>query len=260
MMVIRQYKARGLFTDVLLGTVAIDDAWGIMIFSVSLAIAQVLQVGQFSEWIIMAVTIKAAAKIFLSVILGSIMAIIASRISGYLKKREDVLTFILGAILINTGVALYFHMSPLLSNMFFGAMLVNIEKTSFKFFESVNSVDWPLYVMFYVLAGANLDIGLLTSLGLIGSVYIISRIIGRIGGAYAGAVIARAEQSIRRYMGLALMAQAGVAIGLAMMAKASLPHTGGAILNTIIATTVVYEIFGPIAARYALLKAKDINT
>ncbi len=260
MMVIRQYKARGLFTDVLLGTVAIDDAWGIMIFSVSLAIAQVLQVGQFSEWIIMAVTIKAAAKIFLSVILGSIMALITSRISGYLKRREDVLTFILGAILINTGVALYFHMSPLLSNMFFGAMLVNIEKTSFKFFESVNSVDWPLYVMFYVLAGANLDIGLLTSLGLIGSVYIISRIIGRIGGAYAGAVIAGAEQSVRRYMGLALMAQAGVAIGLAMMAKASLPHTGGAILNTIIATTVVYEIFGPIAARYALLKAKDINT
>ena len=260
MMVIRQYKARGMFTDVLLGTVAIDDAWGIMIFSVSLAIAQVLQVGQFSEWIIMAVTIKAAAKIFLSVILGSIMAIIASRISGYLKRREDVLTFILGAILINTGVALYFHMSPLLSNMFFGAMLVNIEKTSFKFFESVNSVDWPLYVMFYVLAGANLDIGLLGSLGLIGSVYIISRIFGRIGGAYAGAVIAGAEQSIRRYMGLALMAQAGVAIGLAMMAKASLPHTGGAILNTIIATTVVYEIFGPIAARYALLKAKDINT
>jgi Kef-type K+ transport system membrane component KefB len=260
MMVIRQYKARGLFTDVLLGTVAIDDAWGIMIFSISLAIAQVLQIGQFSEWIIMTVTIKAAAKIFLSVILGLIMAIIASKISGYLKRREDVLTFILGAILINTGVALYFHMSPLLSNMFFGAVLVNIEKTSFKFFESVNSVDWPLYVMFYVLAGANLDIGLLNSLGLIGSVYIISRIVGRIGGAYAGAVIAGADQSIRRYMGLALMAQAGVAIGLAMMAKASLPHSGGAILNTIIATTVVYEIFGPIATRYALLKAKDINT
>jgi len=258
MMVIRQYKARGLFTDVLLGTVAIDDAWGIMIFSVSLAIAQVLQIGQFSEWIIMTVTIKAAAKIFLSVILGSITAIIASKISGYLKRREDVLTFILGAILINTGVALYFHMSPLLSNMFFGVMLVNIEKTSFKFFESVNSVDWPLYVMFYVLAGANLDIGLLSSLGLIGSVYIISRIIGRIGGAYAGAIFAGTEQSIRRYMGLALMAQAGVAIGLAMMAKASLPHTGGTILNIIIATTVIYEILGPIATRYSLSKAGDI--
>ncbi|WP_162532224.1 cation:proton antiporter [Candidatus Scalindua japonica] len=258
MMVIRQYRARGLFTDVLLGTVAIDDAWGIIIFSVSLAIAQVLQIGQFSEWIIMAVTVKAAGKIFLSVILGSIIAIIASKISIYLKRREDVLTFILGAILINTGVALYFHLSPLLSNMFFGTVLVNIGKTPFRFFDTVNSVDWPLYVMFYVLAGANLNIGLLSSLGLIGSVYIISRIVGRIAGAYTGAIIAGTEQSIRKYMGLALMAQAGVAIGLAIMARTNLPKTGGTILNTIIATTVIYEILGPIATRYSLSKAGDI--
>ncbi len=223
MMVIRQYKARGLFSDVLLGTVAIDDAWGIIIFSVSLAIAQILQFGQFSEMIIMFVTIKAVGKIIFSMILGLIMAFLVSRISVYLKRREDVLTFILGAILINTGVALYFHMSPLLSNMFFGAVLVNIEKTSFRFFDSLSAVDWPLYVMFYVLAGANLNVGLLSTLGLIGSVYIISRIIGRIGGAYAGAVIAGTDKSIKKYMGLALMAQAGVAIGLAMMAKANLP-------------------------------------
>ena len=169
-----------------------------------------------------------------------------------------MLTFILGAILINTGIALYFHMSPLLSNMFFSAVLVNIEKTSFRFFDSLSAVDWPLYVMFYVLAGANLNVGLLSTLGLIGSVYIISRIIGRIVGAYTGAVIARAENSIKKYMGLALMAQAGVAIGLAMMAKVNLPQTGGAILNTIIATTVIYEILGPIATRYALIKSGDI--
>jgi Kef-type K+ transport system membrane component KefB len=258
MLIIRQYRARGLFTDVLLGTVAIDDAWGIIIFSVSLAIAQIVQLGQFSELIIMLVTIKAAGKIFFSMILGLIMAFLVSRISVYLKRREDVLTFILGAILINTGVALYFHMSPLLSNMVFGAVLVNIEKTAFKFFKSLNTVDWPLYVMFYVLAGANLDVGLLSTLGLIGSVYIILRVVGKIGGAYAGAVIAGTDKNIRKYMGLALMPQAGVAIGLAMMAKVNLPNTGGTILNTIIATTVIYEILGPIATRYALLKARDI--
>ncbi len=258
MMVIRQYKARGLFTDVLLGTVAIDDAWGIMIFSVSLAIAQSLQLGQLSELIIMFVTMKAAGKIFFSMILGLIMAFLVSKISVYLRRREDVLTFILGAILINTGIALYFNMSPLLSNMFFGGVLVNIEKTSFKFFDSLNTVDWPLYVMFYVLAGANLEVGLLSSLGLIGAVYIISRIMGRIGGAYAGAVIAGTDKSIKKYMGLALLAQAGVAIGLAMMVKVNLPHTGGAILNTIIATTVIYEILGPVATRYSLIKSGDI--
>ena len=139
MMVIRQYKARGLFSDVLLGTVAIDDAWGIMIFSVSLAIAQSIQLGQFSELVIMFVTMKAAGTIFFSVILGSIMAFLVSRTSVYLKRREVMLTFILGAVLINTGIALFFNISPLLSNMFFGAVLVNIEKTSFRFFDSLSA-------------------------------------------------------------------------------------------------------------------------
>ncbi|MCR4292571.1 MAG: cation:proton antiporter [Candidatus Kuenenia sp.] len=258
MMVIRQYRARGLFTDVLVGIVAIDDAWGIMLFSVSLAIAQIVQIGHFSELIIMSVAAKAAGKIFFSMALGSIMAFFVSRISIYLNRKEDVLTFILGAILINTGAALYFHMSPLLSNMFFGAVIVNIDKTAFRFFDSLSNIDWPFYIMFYVLAGANLDVGLIPTLGIIGSVYIIARIMGRIGGAYAGAVIGGTDKSIKRYMGLALMAQAGVAIGLAMMAKSQLPHTGGAILNTIIATTVIYEIIGPIATRYALVKSGDI--
>lgn len=258
MMVIRQYRARGLFTDVLVGIVAIDDAWGIMLFSVSLAIAQIVQIGHFSELIILSVAAKAAGKIFFSMALGSIMAFFVSRISIYLNRKEDMLTFILGAILINTGAALYFHMSPLLSNMFFGAVIVNIDKTAFRFFDSLANIDWPFYIMFYVLAGANLDVGLIPTLGIIGSVYIIARIMGRIGGAYAGAVIAGTDKSIKRYMGLALMAQAGVAIGLAMMAKSQLPHTGGAILNTIIATTVIYEIIGPIATRYALVKSGDI--
>ncbi len=258
MMVIRQYKARGLFSDVLLGTVAIDDAWGIMIFSVSLAIAQSIQLGQFSELVIMFVTMKAAGTIFFSVILGSIMAFLVSRTSVYLKRREVMLTFILGAVLINTGIALFFNISPLLSNMFFGAVLVNIEKTSFRFFDSLSAVDWPLYIMFYVLAGANLEIGLLPTLGLIGSVYITLRVVGKMGGAYVGGTIAGTEKNIKKYMGLALMPQAGVALGLAMLAKVNLPHTGEAIFNTIIATTVIYEILGPVATRYSLIKAGDV--
>jgi Kef-type K+ transport system membrane component KefB len=112
--------------------------------------------------------------------------------------------------------------------------------------------------MFYVLSGAHLEIGLLPTLGLIGSIYILSRIVGRISGAYIGGIIAGTDKSIKRYMGLALMPQAGVAIGLAMVAKASLPQTGGEIFNIIVITTVVYEIIGPIATRYALAKAGNI--
>ncbi len=258
MMVIRQYKSRGKFTDILLGTVAIDDAWGIMIFSLSLSIAQAFQLGQSSELFILFATVTASGKIILSIILGSITAFLVSKASVYLKKKEVMLTFVLGAILINTGLALYFNISPLLSNMFFGAIVVNIDKTAFKYFESVNDVDWPFYVMFYVLAGASLEIKLLSTLGLIGSIYIIFRIVGRICGSYVGGFIAETDKSIRNYMGLALMPQAGVAIGLAMLAKVNLPDTGSSIFNTIIATSVFYEIMGPIATKFALYKAGDI--
>ena len=258
MMVIRQYKARGTFTDILLGTVAIDDAWGIIIFSLCLSIAQTFQLGQSSELFILLAIVKATGKIILSMILGLITAFLVSRVSAYLKRKEVMLTFILGAILLNTGLALYFNISPLLSNMFFGAMLVNIDKKAFRYFESLQAVDWPLYIMFYVLVGAHLEIGLLHTLGIIGSVYITLRVVGKVGGVYVGSTIAGTDSKIKNYMGIALMPQAGVALGLAMLAKVNLPHTGGAILNTIIATTVIYEILGPIATRYSLIKARNI--
>ena len=257
-MIIRQYRSRGSFTDVLLGTVAIDDAWGIMIFSICLAVAQTFQSDQHAELFIFLSALKASGKIVFSLVHGFFMAFLFSWVSVYAKKNEEMLTLILGTVLLNTGVALFFDISALLSNMFFGAVLVNINKTAFKFFDSLKTIDWPLYVMFYVLAGANLDISLLSTLGSIGSVYILFRIFGRLGGAYVGSVVAGTDKSIKYYMGLALMPQAGVAIGLAMLAKATLPQSGGEIFNTIVATSVVFEIFGPIATRYALAKAGNI--
>jgi Kef-type K+ transport system membrane component KefB len=258
MIIIRQYRARGTFTDILIGTVAIDDAWGIMIFSLCLSVAQTFQYGNASELFVLFALGKAIAMIILSVILGLTMAYIVSWVSAKLKRPEVMLTFILGAIFINTGISIFFNASPLLSNMFFGAVLVNIDKTAFRYFESVSKVDWPLYVMFYVFAGAGLEIGLLSSLGLVGSIYIASRIMGRVGGGYVGGLLSGTDSKVRIYMGIALMPQAGVAIGLAMLAKTILHDSGATIFNTIIITTVIYEILGPIATRYALSKAGDI--
>jgi NhaP-type Na+/H+ or K+/H+ antiporter len=258
MMVIRQYRAKGKFTEILLGVVAIDDAWGIIIFSLSLSIAKIFQVGQFSELAVFLITMQAVGKIILSMLLGSVIAFLVSKVSVYLKRSETMLTFILGAILTNTGLAIYFDLSPLLTNMFFGAMLVNIDKTAFRYFDSLSNADWPLYVMFYVIAGANLEIGLLSNLGFIGSIYIVFRTLGLFGGAYVGGIVVQTEKKITRYLGLALMPQAGVAIGLAMLAKVSFPDAGSLIFNMVIATTVVFEIFGPIATRFALSKAGDI--
>lgn len=258
MIIIRQYRARGTFTDILIGSVAIDDAWGIIIFSLCLSVAQTFQYGNASELFVLIALGKATGKIVLSVIVGFTMAYIVSWVSTHLKRTEVMLTFILGAIFINTGISISFNVSPLLSNMIFGAVLVNIDTTAFRYFESVSKVDWPLYVMFYVFAGAGLEIGLLSTLGLVGTIYIASRIMGRVGGGYVGGLLSGTDSKVKNYMGIALMPQAGVAIGLAMIAKTMLHDSGSTIFNTIIITTVVFEIFGPIATRYALNKAGNI--
>ena len=213
MMVVRQYKAKGVFTNVLLGVVAIDDAWGIIAFSLSLSVAKKLMGGHLSEISFLLVIMRAFGGIFLAVVLGLFAAYSVSKGSVYVSARRNVLTLILGAIFITTGIAMVLHISPLLSNMFFGAGLINIDKTAFRFFDSLQEVDWPLYIIFYVLAGANLEIGLLTSLGFIASLYIIFRCAGKIGGAYIGGLVVGVGKDVRRYMGLALIPQAGVALG-----------------------------------------------
>jgi len=259
MMVVRQYRARGAFTDIMLGIVAIDDAWGIIVFSLSLSIAKVFQAGHYFDGSVFFAALGATVGVLFCIALGLVFALIVSRASIYFKLKGDVLTFILGAVLLNTGIALLFDLSPLLSNMALGAALVNIDKEAFKYFDTLKAIDWPLYILFYAIAGANLEINLLLSLGLIGSVYLVFRVIGKIAGAYCGALIVKSPRAVRNYMGLALMPQAGVALGLAMVAKASFPVAGAAIFSAITATTVIYELFGPMATRYALSKAGEIE-
>ncbi len=260
MMVIRQYRAKGYFTDLLLGVVAIDDAWGIMAFSISLAVAENLQINGFAEVALTGVAIKAMVEILLSIVMGASFALVLYRLSRRIRERDDMLVFMLGAVLLNTGFAMSLHLSPLLANMALGACLVNIDAMSFRFFEPIKTVDWPLYILFYVLAGANLDVTLLASIGLVGIVYLFFRTAGKFSGAFFGALAAGDSSVVKNYMGLALMPQAGVAIGLAMIARAEFPAIGSTLFTTIAATTVILEILGPVATRHALAKAGDITS
>lgn len=257
MMVIRQYRAKGVFTDMLLGVVAIDDAWGIIAFSISLLIAVNLVAGGLGEIGMFHVIMNVGGHIIFSIALGAIMAFLLYKAGAYIRRKGDTLTLILGALLISTGIALYFDLSPLLANMSFGAVLVNIDKRAFRFFDFIKSIDWPLYILFYVLVGVNLKIELLSALGLIASVYIIFRIVGKISGAYIGGFIGGAESGVRKYMGIALMPQAGVALGLALSARSNFPQIGEAMFAAITASTIVYELFGPLATRYALFRVGD---
>ncbi|UCH12552.1 MAG: cation:proton antiporter [Candidatus Omnitrophota bacterium] len=257
-MVIREYKAKGSFTDTLLGIVAIDDAWCLIIFAISLAISKSVVASTAASFLLPKVVFHSLLEIFGAFILGGVFAVALSYFSRYTRTSEDLLIYTIGFILLNIGLSIYLHLSVLLSCMSMGAALVNINRVSFKFFDTLRSIDSPLYLLFFVLAGANLDIGLLKTLGLSGLFYLIFRSFGKIGGAYLGGRISTSSYRIRRYIGLGLFPQAGVALGVALIAKANFPQIGEMIFSTIVATTIIYELIGPSFTKFALRKAGEI--
>ncbi|MDD5173353.1 MAG: cation:proton antiporter [Candidatus Omnitrophota bacterium] len=257
-MVIREYRARGNFTDTLLGVVAIDDAWCLIIFAISLAISQAVYTHMMAASFLIKVFFNALLSIFGSFVLGAVLAIVLSLLYRFIRTQTELLIFTLGFIFLNIGLAIWLHLSVLLSSMFLGAILINAHRYSFKFFDALKCVDSPLFLLFFVLAGANLEISVLPKLGIISIAYLVFRVIGKVGGASLGAKISNAPENVRRYLGWGLVPQAGVALGVALIAKSDFPAVGEMIFTTIIATTVIYELIGPLCTKYALKKAGEI--
>ncbi len=258
-MVVREYKSRGNFTDTLLGVVAIDDAWCLIVFALSLAISKAVTAHVSSNLFIIKVILKSVLGIGGAFLLGWMMSLLASNLSRYIRTQTEALVYALGFIFFTIGLALSLHFSVLLACMFLGASLVNLKKTRLNFFDLIRTIDSPLYVMFFVLAGANLEIHFLREIGLVGLVYLTFRMSGKIAGVYLGGTISRASKMVRRYLGLGLAPQAGVALGCALIAKSEFPQVGGLIFTTIIATTIIYELIGPLFTKFALERAGEIG-
>jgi len=258
-MVVRECGAKGIFTNTLLGIVAIDDAWCLIIFAFSLAVAKVLIGPLTGNLLLLRVLLGSLLHIGGAFLLGAGLAVILMVFSRYARTETDLLIYTLGFILFGIGTAIYFHLSVLLTNIFLGAVLVNINKRSFRFFDVLRTVDSPLYLCFFVLAGANLNVALLGKLGLIGVFYFLFRIIGKLTGASLGGYFSKAIDSVRKYLGFALIPQAGVALGVALIAEAEFPELGGIIFTTIATTTIIYELIGPFGTKFALSKAGQIG-
>ena len=255
-MVTREFKARGPFTDTLLSVVAIDDAWGIILFAFCLALAKGMagMDGRGSKEIVRAFT-----EVGGSLILGAFLGYLLARIGRFLRTSTELLITMVGFIMLTAGVAAYLKFSILLANMSLGTSLVNSERTSGRYFETVQGIDTPFYLLFFVLAGSHLEITKLLGIGILSLFFILTRLPGEMIGAYIGAVITKAEAKIRRYIGLGLAPQAGVALGLALIAFQEFPRYGDMILSTIVVTTIVYELFGPMLTRIALEKAGEVK-
>ena len=252
MMTIRQFKAKGEFVDTLLKVVALDDAVCLIAFSVSAAIAADGSGGTVNTVVLPVVyNIAALAAGFA----GGLLLKALCRLTSSRGKRLMIVLALLTGI---SGLCSIVDVSPLLSCMVLGTVYVNFAKEE-KLFDNVDRFTPPLYAAFFILSGTNLDVKLLASLGVVGVVYFFVRILGKYLGAAGGAAVTRSQPAVRKYLGLALVPQAGVAVGLAVLADRILGGSDGELVMTIIlASSVLYELAGPILARIALFRSGSV--
>jgi len=255
--VIQEYKSKGRFTDTLLGIVAIDDAWALIIFALSLSFAKV-SVSENTHFF--SVINKFIIEISGAFFLGGILSFLFRKLSSFVVSSRERLIYTLGFLFLNIGLSSLFNFSILLSCMFMGFILANTQRLSSAFFDVLRNIDAPLYLIFFVLAGADLQIKTIFSGGILVLGYILFRTFGKYAGALLGAMWAKTISSIKKYMGLALLPQAGVALACALVVKHSLADEwANMILNITIATTVFFELLGPSITKLSLEKAGEIK-
>ena len=265
LMVVRQYKAKGPVTDMLLPVVALDDAVGLVVFAISFGIARAMNAGSVD---IVSVIVEPILEVVASLILGAVMGVmfhICERFFHSNSKRISVsIAFVLLTIALSQmqfhifGIHLAF--SSLLTCMMLGTVFCNICDFSEELMERVDKWTAPLFVLFFVISGAELELGVFTNLlmVLVGIVYIVFRCIGKYSGAYISAKISKCDPKIVKYLGITLFPQAGVALGMAMKAK-EFGEIGEMVSTITLFAVLIYELVGPALTKTALLKAGDIN-
>jgi len=252
--VVHELHAQGGFTNTLLGVVAFDDAWALIIFGCLLALAQTFYAHDTISKTLLMMSWEVIGAIVLGIVLGIPMAYLTGRI----HNGEPTLIEALGMVFVCSGLALWLNVSYLLSCMALGCVVANFAKHHNRPFHAIEGIGWPFMVIFFVYAGYMLDIKMLIQAGWIVFGYIILRIMGRFIGAYLGGFLGHASSTLKHWMGLALLPQAGVAIGMAVVAMQFIPSFEEKMLPVVLGSTVFFEILGPISTRIALLHVHEV--
>lgn len=254
MMTINQYKAKGDFVNTLLQVVALDDIVCLLVFSVVSAIISGTNGEGVDVWSIILPILYNIAFIVVGFISGFILGFLV-------KKRSPNSRLIIAVALICTisGACIVLNISPLLSCMIFGATYINFTEDE-KIFKYMDHFTPPIMLLFFVMSGMNMNLTAFATVGLVGVVYFLVRIVGKYGGAYLGCLVTKKAPAVKNYLGFALIPQAGVAIGLAFLGQRMLPaEIGSTFLSIILCSSVLYEMAGPILAKFALFKSGAIS-
>jgi Kef-type K+ transport system membrane component KefB len=262
--VLWEYQSKGPLTSTILAIVALDDGLALFLYGFAFAFANALvQGGGLSVKIML---LQPLIEIFGSLLLGILIALIIDHVLRWIKTRDDQLVINVSAILLASGIAQYFDLSLILTNMAVGLTLTNLHPDRNESnFEIVKEFVPPIYIIFFLFVGARLQLGLLSSMGILGILYVLGRTIGKWVGAFLGATVSGAPPVVRKYLGFALFSQAGVAIGLALDIYQHFgqfgpagEHLGHTVINVIAATTLLVQIIGPLSVKFAISKAGEI--
>ncbi len=264
LMVVKQYKADGPLTRLLLLVVAIDDAVGLFLFSISFGIASALENGAIS---LMGVAVEPLLEIILSLGLGAAMGYVLNFLETFFHSRSKRMALSVSFVILTVGLSmLEFHVfgihikfSLLLVCMMTGTVFCNICETSDELMGRVEGWTVPLHVLFFVISGAELDLNILLNpmTLIVGVVYILSRSVGKYYGAYGSCKAVKCSPAITKNLGITLLPQAGVALGMALTASAL--SDGNLVRNVVLFSVLVYELVGPALTKRSLLKAGEIK-
>ncbi len=264
--VINQYKAKGPLTTTILGIVGSDDAIALMIYSFASNLAY--HFITHDSLSLLMIILNPLKKIIFSILLGGAIGGILSYILNKIKSKEESFTIAIGAFLLAEGLALQFDLSELLLIMSLAIVGTNLAFRKFNsIMNNLHFIGLPLISAFFCLAGTKLNINLLPKIGVLGLVYLLARLSGKFFGAKLGAKIGSAPEIVKKYIGLCLWPQIGVAVALAILVERDFTQLGAAghnlaniAINILLFTTIFTEIIGPLATKFALIKAKEIKS
>lgn len=266
LMVVRQYKAKGKLTSLLLPIVALDDAVGLIIFAVSLGVAKTLHNGELS---LVSVLVDPLVEIFASLIVGAVLGWLLSFFERFFHSNTKRQALVITAIFMAVAIAkietkigsVQVGFSPLLVCMMLGTIFCNVCDFSPELMEKTDKWTSPLFILFFVLSGAELEFSVFADIAIvgIGIVYIIARSAGKYLGARISSGFVNCEPQIKKYLGITLLPQAGVALGMSVTVMADMGAEGVIIRNIVLFGVLIYELVGPTLTKSALMKAGEIS-
>ena len=266
LMVVRQYKAKGPLTNILLPVVALDDAVGLIVFAVSFGIAKAIDVGALD---IVSIVFNPLIEIVFSLVLGFVIGLLFSEVEKHFHSRSKrlsvsvtfvILTVALTMIKIPLGGGVVLSSSSLLTCMMLGTVFCNVCESSEELMDRVDRWTTPLFVLFFVISGAELEFSIFAqgAMVLVGVVYIIFRSAGKMAGSALSAKVSGCNDTIVKYLGITLLPQAGVALGMSVLAMELSGNAGVVVRNIVLFSVLIYELVGPLLTKMALTKAGEI--